>query len=318
MSEPQSPRQDAEPQSPRQDAEPQSPRQDAEMESLHRWTREMYRQLFRLPLEEVLLGHFACSVLRQSCPVIGETKWLEGRMCLYKNFLCFYTSLIRSERVIPYDKVTSAKKVQALAIDIVVGSKEYCFNNVHRRDEAFALINTQCSKHLCEQGETVDKKTKSADDTAPSTSVSRPSKKRKRDKPDNCTLFFSVIATRSMIKREELVIKKKLYRRMIYRRLDVKPLFFIESVDNSGRPKQWTIVSEQNSFEGIRKARFKQGWEAFMVQNAIKEGDIITFKKRYKRKRLFAVHVDRWDKTSHQYVRSICCLHCNHFIRAWN
>ncbi|KAG6432294.1 hypothetical protein SASPL_103869 [Salvia splendens] len=79
---------------------------------------EEYRQLFRLPPDEVLIQDFNCA--------------------LQENFLL--------QKIIPFTEITSIRRANAVAvfptaIEIIAGGKKYFFTSLLFRDEAYKLIN---------------------------------------------------------------------------------------------------------------------------------------------------------------------------------
>ncbi|GFP90531.1 gram domain-containing protein 1a [Phtheirospermum japonicum] len=79
---------------------------------------EEYRQLFRLPPDEVLIQDFNCA--------------------LQENFLL--------QKIIPFHEITSVRRAKAVAvfptaIEVIAAGKKYFFTSFLFRDEAFKLIN---------------------------------------------------------------------------------------------------------------------------------------------------------------------------------
>ncbi|XP_054781442.1 protein VASCULAR ASSOCIATED DEATH 1, chloroplastic-like isoform X2 [Prosopis cineraria] len=125
----------------------QNPRQDAEIdESPDVLKSEEYRQLFRLPPEEVLIEDFNCA--------LQENILIQGHMYLFVNFICFYSNIFgfETKRVIPLDEVTSVRKAKTAglfpnAIEIFAGGKKHFFASFLSRDEAFNIINDGWLQH---------------------------------------------------------------------------------------------------------------------------------------------------------------------------
>ncbi|XP_028808765.1 protein VASCULAR ASSOCIATED DEATH 1, chloroplastic isoform X2 [Neltuma alba] len=124
----------------------QNPRQDAEIESAEILKSEEYRQLFRLPPEEVLIEDFNCA--------LQENILIQGHMYLFVHFICFYSNIFgfETKRVIPFDEVTSVRKAKTAglfpnAIEIFAGDKKYFFASFLSRDEAFNIINDGWLRH---------------------------------------------------------------------------------------------------------------------------------------------------------------------------
>ncbi|KAL0379779.1 UNVERIFIED_CONTAM: protein VASCULAR ASSOCIATED DEATH 1, chloroplastic [Sesamum angustifolium] len=85
---------------------------------------EEYRQLFRLPPDEVLIQDFNCA--------------------LQENFLL--------QKIIPFHEITSVRRAKAVAvfptaIEIMAGGKKYFFTSFLFRDEAFKLISEGWLQH---------------------------------------------------------------------------------------------------------------------------------------------------------------------------
>ncbi|XP_010544358.1 PREDICTED: protein VASCULAR ASSOCIATED DEATH 1, chloroplastic isoform X2 [Tarenaya hassleriana] len=116
---------------------------------------EEYRQLFRLPAEEVLVQDFNCAC--------QESILLQGHMYLFVRYICFYSNIFgfETKKVIPFEEVTCVKRAKTAgifpnAIEIVAGEKKYFFASFLSRDEAFKLIHDlwldhgNASKAKCE------------------------------------------------------------------------------------------------------------------------------------------------------------------------
>ncbi|KAK9749168.1 hypothetical protein RND81_02G106600 [Saponaria officinalis] len=100
---------------------------------------EEYRQLFRLPSEEVLVQDFNCA--------LQENILLQGHMYLFDHYICFYSNIFgfESKKIIPFQDVTSVRRAKTAgifpnAIEIVAASKKHFFASFLSRDEAFKLI----------------------------------------------------------------------------------------------------------------------------------------------------------------------------------
>ncbi|XP_042038314.1 protein VASCULAR ASSOCIATED DEATH 1, chloroplastic-like [Salvia splendens] len=101
---------------------------------------EEYRQLFRLPPDEVLIQDFNCA--------LQENFLLQGHMYLFGHYICFYSNLFGFEtrKIIPFTEITSIRRANAVAvfptaIEIIAGGKKYFFTSLLFRDEAYKLIN---------------------------------------------------------------------------------------------------------------------------------------------------------------------------------
>ncbi|KAL9245241.1 hypothetical protein vseg_018916 [Gypsophila vaccaria] len=100
---------------------------------------EEYRQLFRLPFEEVLVQDFNCA--------LQENILLQGHMYLFDHYICFYSNIFgfESKKIIPLQDVTSVRRAKTAgifpnAIEIVAASKKHIFASFLSRDEAYRLI----------------------------------------------------------------------------------------------------------------------------------------------------------------------------------
>lgn len=107
---------------------------------------EEYRQLFRLPPEEVLIQDFNCA--------LQENFILQGHMYLFIRHICFYSNLFgfETKKIIPFDEVSSVKRAKTAgifptAIELVASEKKYFFTSFLSRDEAFKLINDGWLEH---------------------------------------------------------------------------------------------------------------------------------------------------------------------------
>ncbi|XP_061346333.1 protein VASCULAR ASSOCIATED DEATH 1, chloroplastic isoform X1 [Gastrolobium bilobum] len=120
---------------------------DAEIQSPDELKSEEYRQLFRLPTEEVLIEDFNCA--------LQENILIQGHMYLFVNFICFYSNIFgfETKRIIPFLEVTSVRRAKTAglfpnAIEILaVSKKQYFFASFLSRDEAFKIINDGWSRH---------------------------------------------------------------------------------------------------------------------------------------------------------------------------
>lgn len=107
---------------------------------------EEYRQLFRLPSDELLVQDFNCA--------LQESFLLQGHMYLFGHSICFYSNLFgfETKRIIPFHEITAVRRAKAAAIfptaiEIVAGGKKYFFTSFLSRDEAFKLINDGWLQH---------------------------------------------------------------------------------------------------------------------------------------------------------------------------
>ncbi|XP_056173733.1 protein VASCULAR ASSOCIATED DEATH 1, chloroplastic isoform X2 [Syzygium oleosum] len=101
---------------------------------------EEYRQLFRLPPEEVLVQDFNCAC--------QENILIQGHMYLFVHYICFYSNIFgfETKKIIHFGDITSVKRAKTAgifpnAIEILAGGKKYFFASFLSRDEAFKLIN---------------------------------------------------------------------------------------------------------------------------------------------------------------------------------
>nr|GLL40770.1 protein VASCULAR ASSOCIATED DEATH 1, chloroplastic [Ipomoea trifida] len=105
----------------------------SDSQSLLALRSEEYRQLFRLPADEVLIQDFNCA--------------------LQESFLL--------QKIIPIHEITSVRRAKAAAIfptaiEIIAGGKKFFFTSFLSRDEAFKLINDGWLQHNNEPKATGD------------------------------------------------------------------------------------------------------------------------------------------------------------------
>ncbi|KAI9399714.1 hypothetical protein POPTR_002G137800v4 [Populus trichocarpa] len=107
---------------------------------------EEYRQLFRLPLEEVLVQHFNCAY--------QGSILLQGHMYLFVHYICFYSKIFgfETKKIIPFHEVTSVKRAKTAgifpnAIEVFAGGKKYFFASFLSREEALNLIKDGWLQH---------------------------------------------------------------------------------------------------------------------------------------------------------------------------
>ncbi|CAA7021943.1 unnamed protein product [Microthlaspi erraticum] len=101
---------------------------------------EEYRQLFRLPADEVLVQDFNCAC--------QESILLQGHMYLFIHYICFYSNIFgyETKKIIPFAEISCVKRAKTAgifpnAIEILAGGKKYFFASFLSRDEAFKLIH---------------------------------------------------------------------------------------------------------------------------------------------------------------------------------
>ncbi|XP_050237615.1 protein VASCULAR ASSOCIATED DEATH 1, chloroplastic [Mercurialis annua] len=116
----------------------QNPNRDLEIQLALR--SEEYRQLFRLPADEVLVQDFNCA--------FQESILLQGHMYLFSSYICFYSNIFgfETKKIIPFAEISTVKRAKTAgifpnAIEIFAGEKKYFFASFLSRDEAFKLIN---------------------------------------------------------------------------------------------------------------------------------------------------------------------------------
>ncbi|MED6196207.1 GRAM domain-containing protein [Stylosanthes scabra] len=113
---------------------------DAENQNMDALKSEEYRQLFRLPPDEVLIEDFNCA--------LQENILIQGHMYLFVNFICFYSNIFgfETKRIIAFPEVTSVRRAKTAglfpnAIEILAGNRKYFFASFLSRDDAFKIIN---------------------------------------------------------------------------------------------------------------------------------------------------------------------------------
>lgn len=107
---------------------------------------EEYRQLFRLPPEEVLIQDFNCA--------LQENFILQGHMYLFLHHICFYSNLFgfETKKIIAFTEITEVKRAKTAgifptAIELTASEKKYFFTSFLSRDEALKLINDGWIEH---------------------------------------------------------------------------------------------------------------------------------------------------------------------------
>ncbi|KAJ6971919.1 protein VASCULAR ASSOCIATED DEATH 1 [Populus alba x Populus x berolinensis] len=116
-----------------------SPSREVDPHSQASARSEEYRQLFRLPTEEVLIQDFNCAY--------QESILLQGHMYLFVHHICFYSNIFgfETKKIIPFNEITDVKRAKTAgifpnAIEICAGGKKYFFASFLSRDEALKLI----------------------------------------------------------------------------------------------------------------------------------------------------------------------------------
>ncbi|XP_022974234.1 protein VASCULAR ASSOCIATED DEATH 1, chloroplastic isoform X2 [Cucurbita maxima] len=114
--------------------------EDVEIQSSALLRSEEYRQLFRLPPDEVLIEDFNCA--------FQENILIQGHMYLFVHYICFYSNIFgfETKKIIPLQEITALRRAKTAgifpnAIEILVGEKKFFFASFLSRDEAFNLIN---------------------------------------------------------------------------------------------------------------------------------------------------------------------------------
>ncbi|KAL3813739.1 hypothetical protein ACJIZ3_015007 [Penstemon smallii] len=107
---------------------------------------EEYRQLFRLPQDEVFIQDFICA--------LQDKFLLQGHIYLFVRYICFYSNQFgfETKEIIPFHEVTSVRRVKAIsvfpnAIEIIARGKKYLITSILSRDEAFKLIHDGWLQH---------------------------------------------------------------------------------------------------------------------------------------------------------------------------
>ncbi|XP_008437769.2 protein VASCULAR ASSOCIATED DEATH 1, chloroplastic isoform X8 [Cucumis melo] len=120
--------------------------EDVEIQSSALLRSEEYRQLFRLPLDEVLIEDFNCA--------FQENILIQGHMYLFVHYICFYSNIFgfETKKIIPFREIIAVRKAKTAgifpnAIEICDGEKKYFFASFLSRDEAFNLINDGWLQH---------------------------------------------------------------------------------------------------------------------------------------------------------------------------
>ncbi|GLU00373.1 hypothetical protein SLE2022_177500 [Rubroshorea leprosula] len=123
-----------------------NPNRDVDVQSQLALRSEEYRQLFRLPPEEVLVQDFNCA--------FQESILLQGHMYLFVHYICFYSNIFgfETKKTIAFNEITSVKRAKTAgifpnAIEIIGGGRKYFFASFLSRDDAFKLINDGWEQH---------------------------------------------------------------------------------------------------------------------------------------------------------------------------
>ncbi|KAF5446122.1 hypothetical protein F2P56_031775 [Juglans regia] len=123
-----------------------NPYKDAEAQSPALLRSEEYRQLFRLPPDDVLVEDFNCA--------LQENILIQGHMYLFVHHICFYSNIFgfETKKIIPFHEVTGVRRAKTAgifpnAIEIVTGGKKHFFASFLSRDEAFKIINDGWLNH---------------------------------------------------------------------------------------------------------------------------------------------------------------------------
>uniref|UniRef100_A0A1D1YKF4 GRAM domain-containing protein 1A n=1 Tax=Anthurium amnicola TaxID=1678845 RepID=A0A1D1YKF4_9ARAE len=116
---------------------------------------EEYRQLFRLPKDDVLIQDFNCA--------LHENFLIQGHMYLFVHHICFYANIFgfETKRTIPFHEVTTVRKAKTAgifpnAIEIMVGEKKHFFGSFLSRDEAHRLILEGWPQHSGDANKFID------------------------------------------------------------------------------------------------------------------------------------------------------------------
>ncbi|XVE74112.1 hypothetical protein DITRI_Ditri11bG0172900 [Diplodiscus trichospermus] len=125
---------------------PNSSFKDVDIQTSAAFRSEEYRQLFRLPPEEILVQDFNCA--------FQESILLQGHMYLFVHYICFYSNIfgLETKKIINFNEITSVKRAKTAgifpnAIEIFAGGRKYFFASFLSRDEAFKLINDGWVQH---------------------------------------------------------------------------------------------------------------------------------------------------------------------------
>ncbi|XP_076927671.1 protein VASCULAR ASSOCIATED DEATH 1, chloroplastic-like [Bidens hawaiensis] len=128
------------------DSSDSSRRSSVQLEFQPSLRSEEYRQLFRLPPEEVLIQDFNCA--------LQENFILQGHMYLFLHHICFYSNLFgfETKKIVAFEEITSVKRAKTAgifptAIELIASEKKYFFTSFLSRDEAFKLINDGWVEH---------------------------------------------------------------------------------------------------------------------------------------------------------------------------
>lgn len=115
-----------------------SPSREVDPHSQASARSEEYRQLFRLPTEEVLIQDFNCA--------FQESILLQGHMYLFVHYICFYSNIFgfETKKIIPFYEITDVKRAKTAgifpnAIEICAGGKKCGSTSLHHSFLAMKL-----------------------------------------------------------------------------------------------------------------------------------------------------------------------------------
>ncbi|XP_020968317.1 protein VASCULAR ASSOCIATED DEATH 1, chloroplastic isoform X3 [Arachis ipaensis] len=129
---------------------------DAENQTMDALKSEEYRQLFRLPPDEVLIEDFNCA--------LQENILIQGHMYLFVNFICFYSNIFgfETKRIIAFPEVTSVRRAKTAglfpnAIEILAGNRKESMSECSAQDsELIATENVKGSDILDNESPSAD------------------------------------------------------------------------------------------------------------------------------------------------------------------
>ncbi|KAJ4727269.1 GRAM domain family protein, putative isoform 1 [Melia azedarach] len=143
-----------------------NPNRDVEIQDAASLRSEEYRQLFRLPPDEVLVQDFNCA--------FQESILLQGHMYLFVHYVCFYSNIFgfETKKIIPFDEITTVRRAKTAgifpnAIEIFAGGRKYFFASFLSRDEAFKIINDGWLQHGNDSQATAEQQDSSSETSSP-------------------------------------------------------------------------------------------------------------------------------------------------------
>ncbi|PON74508.1 GRAM domain containing protein [Parasponia andersonii] len=117
---------------------------------------EEYRQLFRLPPEEVLVEDFNCA--------FQENILIQGHMYLFAHYICFYSNIFgfETKKIIPFQEVTSVRRAKTAgifpnAIEIFAGARKDSTSVTSSIENGLAIEKVNSFKQSIDEVDSTDR-----------------------------------------------------------------------------------------------------------------------------------------------------------------